>query len=51
MILGDLYIDSRYPGDLGLLPNGKPTLADVKEYYEFAKDICDKVKRIIETTN
>ena len=23
--LDDLYIEARYPGELGLLPNGKPT--------------------------
>ncbi len=37
--LDDLYIESRYPGQLGLLPDGMPTLADAKEFYEFAKDI------------
>ena len=46
--LNSLYIDSRYPGDLGLLPNGKPTLADAEEFYEFAKEVYDKVKNIIE---
>ncbi len=25
-MLDKLYIDARYPGDLGLLPTGKPTL-------------------------
>ena len=32
----DDYIDSRYPGDMGLLPYGKPTLEDAKEFHEFA---------------
>ena len=49
MILDDLYIDSRYPGDLGLLPNGKPTLTDAEEFYEFAKDVYNKVKIIIKS--
>jgi HEPN domain-containing protein len=31
--LDQLYIDARYPGDLGLLPNGKPGLDDAKTYY------------------
>ena len=47
--MDDLYIDARYPGDLGLLPNGKPTLTDAEEFYEFAKDVYDKVKVIIES--
>ena len=43
--LDDLYIESRYPGELGLLPGGKPTLADVREFYEVAKNIYDQVGR------
>lgn len=37
--LNELYIDSRYPGEFGLLPNGKPTLQDAREFYQFAQDI------------
>ena len=37
--INDLYIDSRYPGNLGLLPNGKPEVAEAKEFYEFALQI------------
>ena len=47
--LNSLYIESRYPGDLGLLPNGKPTIADAEEFYNFAKEIFEKVKKIITT--
>ncbi len=46
--LNELYIDSRYPGDMGLLPYGKPTLEDAKEFYNFAKMIFDKVCEILE---
>jgi len=28
--INEIYIDSRYPADLGLLPYGKPTLEDAK---------------------
>jgi len=41
--LNQLYIDSRYPGDMGLLPYGKPTIEDAKEFYEFAKEIFDTI--------
>ena len=34
--INDLYIDSRYPGNLGLLPEGKPEVVEAKEFYEFA---------------
>ena len=46
--LDELYIDSRYPGDLGLLPYGKPSLEEAKEFYKFALDIFDKVCDILE---
>jgi len=44
-----LYIDSRYPGDMGLLPYGQPTVDDAKEFYEFANDVFDRVCEILET--
>lgn len=37
--LNRLYIESRYPGDLGLLPNGKPDVADAKIFYQCADNI------------
>ena len=47
-ILDDLYIESRYPGDLGLLPDGKPTLENAMEFYRLADElftlVCDKVE-------
>ena len=45
--LDKLYIDSRYPGDMGLLPYGKPTLEDAQEFYEFAQDIFNQVCTIL----
>jgi len=46
--LDNLYIDSRYPGDLGLLPNGKPSMGKVKIFYSFAKKIYEIVMRKID---
>ena len=46
-VLDSLYIDSRYPGDMGLLPYGKPTLDDAKEFYQFAQMIFDEVCEIL----
>ena len=43
-----LYIESRYPGDMGLLPYGQPTLNDAKEFYEFANYIFDKICNILD---
>ena len=42
-LLDSLYIESRYPTDLGLLPYGKPTLEDANEFYNFAQRIFDDV--------
>ncbi len=47
-LLDELYIDSRYPGDMGLLPYGKPTLDDAKEFYKFALEIFDRVCKILD---
>jgi HEPN domain-containing protein len=47
----DLYIEARYPGDLGLLPDGKPDRKDAKEFYEFAKKILDEVCHFIGIKN
>jgi len=45
--LNTLYIDSRYPGDMGLLPYGQPTIEDAKEFYHFSQEIFDEVSKII----
>lgn len=37
--LDRLYIDARYPGDLGLMPHGKPTLEEAKIYFQEALKI------------
>jgi HEPN domain-containing protein len=44
-MLDSLYIESRYPVDIGLLPNGKPTKKDAKFFFEFAILIYNSVKR------
>lgn len=41
--INELYIDSRYPGDMGLPPYGNPTIKDAKEFYDFAKLVFDRV--------
>jgi len=46
--LNELYIDSRYPNSFGILPQGKPTLENAKEFYTFASDIFDKVCKVLD---
>jgi HEPN domain-containing protein len=45
-----LYIDSRYPADFGLLPDGKPTIEDAEEFYDAASRIYEVVKTNLEKT-
>jgi HEPN domain-containing protein len=44
IILDQLYIDSRYPGEMGLLPNGKPSVTEVREFFRFARKIFKTAK-------
>lgn len=39
----DLYIDARYPGEFGLLPDGKPTLGEAHEFFDAAMHIFETV--------
>jgi len=45
-----LYIESRYPGDMGLLPHGKPALQDAEEFYNMAKNIFEQVCKLLSVT-
>ena len=40
----NLYIDARYPGEFGLLPNGKPLVKEAKEFYILGKQIFEAAK-------
>ena len=42
-----LYVDARYPGDLGLLPDGKPSLTDAREFYDVAQNIFTTISGMI----
>lgn len=35
-ILNDMYLQSRYPGEIGLLPNGKPNQQEAEEFLKTA---------------
>ena len=39
-----VYIESRYPGDLGLLPTGKPTLEEATDLFDFATDVFRRLQ-------
>lgn len=45
--LDQLYIDARYPGNLGLLPDGAPSIADAREFYDFSRGFNDTIKKML----
>ncbi len=47
--INDVYIDTRYPSDAGLIPEGIPSIKKVKEFYETDRKIYEKVMEIIES--
>ena len=46
--LDSLYIESRYPGEFGLLPEGKPTQKQAQLFYDFAQDVYKTVRYHLE---
>jgi HEPN domain-containing protein len=43
-IINEVYTDARYPGDLGLLPHGKPSTFEIEEFIKFSRAIFQRVK-------
>lgn len=46
--INEVYLASRYPGHLGLLADGKPTIKEAETFYKTAKDIFYSVKKELE---
>ena len=43
--INDIYLESRYPGEIGLLDDGSmPTIKQAEQFYIFAKEIEIKIK-------
>ncbi|HEY3372123.1 MAG TPA: HEPN domain-containing protein [Prolixibacteraceae bacterium] len=45
--LDRLYIDSRYPTDLGLMPHGKPTMVEAERYFQEALNIKNQAEAFL----
>lgn len=43
--LNELYMDARYPSELGLLPSGKPPLDLAREMFIFARRALDTIEQ------
>lgn len=39
----EIYIDSRYPGDLGLLPHGKPSISEIEAFIQFCENFYNRL--------
>ncbi len=46
--LDSMYTGSRYPGDSGLLPEGRPGLKQVQLYFEFAQLIYTEISLFLQ---
>jgi HEPN domain-containing protein len=45
--LDTIYIEARYPGEMGLMPNGKPSLEEAKNYYSEALKIKEQIESLL----
>ncbi len=45
--LDELYIESKYPGKVGFLPYGKPSIYEARKFYSFAKYIFDEICKFL----
>ena len=51
-IINDIYLESRYPGETGLLDDGSmPTLEQVNQFFIFTKEIETKIKNELNKNN
>jgi len=50
-LLDKVYLASRYPGEMGLMPDGKPTIKDAKEMFEFAKYVFIQTSQMLQKNN
>ena len=47
IMLDQLYIDARYPGEIGLLPYGKPSLSIASKLQNLAVDIFMQIQKYL----
>jgi len=42
--INETYIEARYPADLGLMPDGKPTINEAKNFVDFTEMLYNRLK-------
>lgn len=45
--INELYIDARYPTELGLLPGGKPSKKVAEKFFNTATEIYEEIKKYL----
>ncbi|MBT3274674.1 MAG: HEPN domain-containing protein, partial [Spirochaetales bacterium] len=45
--INELYVDSRYPTDIGYLPEGKPSIEKAMLFQKTAEDICRQIEQAL----
>ncbi len=45
--INQVYIESRYPADFGLLPGGIPSIETIEKFTEFATDLYTFAEKVI----
>jgi len=48
--INEVYLDSRYPSEVGLLPSGFPSREQAKIIFDKTREIFDRVLNILETS-
>ena len=48
IVINEVYIETRYPGDIGLLPNGLPTNEQAHKFIEYTKEIKGIISKELE---
>ena len=43
-MINETYIDARYPGDLGLLPHGKPTISEIEPFIQLCDTVLNRLR-------
>jgi len=44
-----VYIESRYPSDIGLIPEGKPKTSTIKTFYNLSESIYSQIVSILDS--
>lgn len=47
-VINEAYIDARYPGEMGLLPDGAPSIKEAHSFIEFTKFVLSAIKAKLE---